>query len=96
MPNSQPQEAQPEARQVEALILDKVRARYSEVGSSQDINAQTPLENLKLDSLSVLELIYELEEHYRIVVDDERLLQLKCINDIVDLVMQARRPGQQG
>lgn len=83
-------------KEVEELILDKIRCRYSESKQQNVILAETMLGDLELDSLSLLELVYELEEHYRIVVDDEQLLSLKTVADIARMVcaaMNSRNPA---
>jgi len=76
-------------KEVEDLILDKIRSRYSETKTGYSISPATMLRDLELDSLSLLELVYELEEHYHIVVDDEHLLSLKTVADLTQMVCAA-------
>ncbi|MEX2130942.1 MAG: phosphopantetheine-binding protein [Pseudohongiellaceae bacterium] len=83
-------------KEVEELILDKIRCRYSDNQQTNPLTAETMLRDLALDSLSLLELIYELEEHYHIIVDDEQLLNLKTVADIGRMVcaaMKSRNPA---
>ena len=78
-----------DAATVLAVVLDKIGPRRTAAQDGTTLSEQTALKDLALDSLTVLELIYELEEHYRIVVADDQLLRLQRIGDIVDLVLQA-------
>ena len=43
----------------------------------------TTLADLDLDSLVILEVIYQLEEHFEIILDDVQLQNVACIADLV-------------
>lgn len=76
--------------EVEQRVLTGIRQRCDDDQAGRGISADTRLRDLHLDSLTVLELIYELEEHYKIIVDDQQLLSLETVADIVLLVSQAQ------
>ena len=59
--------------------------------TDNDIENITVLSNLKydlnLDSLDMLEIIFELENEYKIDIDAEIFSELKTIEDVVDYVI---------
>lgn len=46
---------------------------------------QTPLAALALDSLKLIEIVYELETFYQLDVDEERLAELNRVGDLIEL-----------
>lgn len=46
---------------------------------------QTPLAALALDSLKLIEIVYELETFYQLDVDEERLSELNRVGDLIEL-----------
>ncbi len=46
---------------------------------------QAPLATLGLDSLKLVEVVYELETFYQLDVDEERLAQLNSVGDLIEL-----------
>lgn len=50
---------------------------------------QTPLTELGLDSLQLVEIVYELETFYQLDVDEERLAELEMVGDLVQLFVSA-------
>lgn len=62
----------------------------------QDLDPGRPLEEIGIDSLTVLELMFKIEETFGIKMPDERV-PLRTVQDIADLVdrlvvEQVRRP----
>ena len=53
--------------------------------SEADLQPERSLETLGLDSLSVIEFMFVLEDEFKIKLSDERI-EIKTINDIVTLV----------
>tara|TARA_R100001039_G_scaffold39040_2_gene43321 strand:+ start:1333 stop:1632 length:300 start_codon:yes stop_codon:yes gene_type:complete len=49
----------------------------------------TPLSALGLDSLKLIEIVYELETFYQLDVDEERLAELNRVGDLIDLIVTA-------
>ena len=57
-------------------------------GIEFEINEKTNIKNeLNLDSLDMLEIIFELENEYKIDIDDEIFSELKTIEDVVNYVI---------
>lgn len=51
--------------------------------------AQTPLTELGLDSLKLVEIVYELETFYQLDVDEERLAEVEKVSDLIGLFVSA-------
>ena len=57
-------------------------------GIEFEINEKTNIKNeLNLDSLDMLEIIFELENEYKIDIDDKIFSELKTIEDVVNYVI---------
>ena len=51
--------------------------------------AKTPLSELGLDSLKLIEIVYELETFYQLDVDEEHLAELHKVSDLIDMFASA-------
>ncbi len=60
-----------------------VIARFKKIPEDK-ISLDTSLEELGLDSLDALNLIFELEEEFKISVPDERALKLRTVGQMVE------------
>jgi len=58
------------------------------------IDSQTPLAELGLDSLKLVEIVYELEREFAIETDEELLAQLESVDDVVVMVESARHGAE--
>ena len=58
------------------------------------IDLQTPLAELGLDSLKLVEIVYELEREFAIETDEELLAQLESVGDVVVMVESARHGAE--
>lgn len=61
--------------------------------SPRDVVLDTPLLALGLDSLKLMEVIFDLEEHYQVEVDEALLVELDVINDLVSMINMAVNEG---
>jgi acyl carrier protein len=73
----------------EKVIIDII-TKYLE-GEGQKITADTSLKNLGVDSLLMVEIIYDLEEHFDISIPDPELIegqnrQFESVTDVVNVV----------
>lgn len=60
-------------------------------GSGETLLAiKKPLTELGLDSLKLIEIVYELETFYQLDVDEERLSELRKVGDLVELFVSAQ------
>ena len=58
-----------------------------------DLTADSSLQSQGLDSLKVMSLVFKIEDHYDIVLDDEDADDLRTVGDLAALVV--RRIEQQ-
>ena len=66
-------------------------AKYLKI-APETITADSKLDELGLDSLGALELVFELEEEFRVKVPDERIKDLVTVKSVCDGV-DALRSG---
>ncbi len=60
-----------------------VVADFKEMPEDQ-ITAETTLEELELDSLDSLNLVFEMEETFDITIPDEKAFEMKTIGEMID------------
>lgn len=70
-------------------IIDVIRNDVD----AQDLSATSSLESQGLDSLKVMSLVFKIEEHYDIVLDEDDADDLRTVGDLAALVL--RRIEQQ-
>jgi acyl carrier protein len=68
-------------------IVDLVAAELGTV----DVTADGALQSWGLDSLKVMSLVFKLEQHYGIVLDDEDADDLRTVGDLAALVLRRIR-----
>jgi len=67
-------------------IIDKLRNLMK--GSSQEsvdwdsVNAASTIEDLGFDSLSVLDLIYDIQEEFKVEFDAEEMVGIRTVGDL--------------
>ncbi|VEU61111.1 acyl carrier protein [Mycoplasmopsis bovigenitalium] len=66
-------------------IKDLVISRIQKYTKTQ-VNMDSLLKELKIDSLTLAELVFELEEELKIRVSDDELINLQSIGDVVALI----------
>ena len=54
--------------------------------TNETIEASATMEDLRIDSLDLVEVLLTVEEQLSIVFEDDELLQLKTVQNVVDLV----------
>jgi acyl carrier protein len=65
-------------------IVDFVAAELGTV----DVTADGTLQSWGLDSLKVMSLVFKLEQHYDIVLDEEDADDLRTVGDLAALVLR--------
>jgi acyl carrier protein len=65
-------------------IIDLVQ---EDVGSV-DVSADSTLQDQGLDSLKVMSLVFKIEEHYYIVLDEDDADDLRTVGDLAALVVR--------
>lgn len=73
---------------VEEAVLLLLRRACTELNPAE-LTMRTPLLALGLDSLKVMEIIFDLEEHCQVQVDEALLIDLDSVTDLVSMLCQA-------
>lgn len=70
---------------IKELIVKQIKRRSI---NPDEIKLETPLDSLGFDSLDVAELVIEIETEFAIKkqLEQEELVNVKCVKDIVDIV----------
>lgn len=71
---------------IKDLVINQIQ-KYTKVKVEMD----SLLKELKIDSLSLAELVFELEEQLKIRVSDDELMKIKSIKDVVELIEASDR-----
>ena len=66
--------------------FDKIKERLDSKIKDKDITVDTSFKDLGVDSLDLVDLVFELEEELGVTFEDDELLQLKTIQDLLDLL----------
>lgn len=70
--------------------MNEVATKIKEIMSNhvdvKDATVDTPLNELDIDSLDLVEAMMEIESEFNVEFTNEEILGLKCFNDIVKLV----------
>ena len=53
-----------------------------------ELTADSPLQSQGLDSLKVMSLVFKIEEHYYVVLDEEDADDLRTVGDLAALVLR--------
>lgn len=69
----------------EATIAERVTRVFADFKkvSPEEIKPETTFEELGFDSLDGLNLIFELEEEFDIVVPDEQVQSMRSVNEVI-------------
>lgn len=67
-------------------VFEKVRELIAEKKGmgSNEVNITDSFEDLNMDSLDSVELISELEDHFKVSIPNQELLQIKTVKEAVD------------
>lgn len=70
---------------VETIIYDKIREKCTGSFTEGELAGDTGIDTLPMDSLTVLELIYELEDQFNITVEEHLLTSMRTVEDLVKM-----------
>jgi acyl carrier protein len=76
------------------LVCSKITAAYDQDKTIPEFYETTRLSDLQLDSLSLLEVIFELESHFNITIEDHRLAGMRTVADMSRAVESALKAMQ--
>lgn len=70
----------------ESSVAERVIRVFSEFKKvpPEDINMDTTFAELGLDSLDGLNLIFELEEEFNVMIPDDKVESMKSVSEVVD------------
>ncbi|MCS4536665.1 MULTISPECIES: phosphopantetheine-binding protein [unclassified Mycoplasma] len=71
-------------------IKEKVIQRVQKYSKGK-VSLESELKELKIDSLTLAELVFELEEELNIRVSDSELMKIKTIKDVVSLIENTKK-----
>ena len=78
-------------------IIDQLKPMLREVSNGRArVDGLTRdaliIEDVGLASLDLLEMRFELENHWHLQIADEDLIRLKTVGDVVDLILERQQP----
>ena len=82
-------EVQEIRERIKAIIADVANLNAGEIGDQAAF-----IEELELDSLSLLEIGVDIDYQFKLGVSDERLKELRSVEDAVELVVQVQAGKQ--
>ncbi|TQC54030.1 acyl carrier protein [Mycoplasmopsis mucosicanis] len=72
--------------QIKDLVIEKVQ-KHTKI----KVHLDSQLKELKIDSLTLAELIFDLEDQLKIRVSDEELMKIQTIQDVVNLIENSKK-----
>ena len=67
----------------------KLLARYTPASASDDIDLDTDIAGLELDSLAMFEVVFEIEECFAVELDEAELTRVTTVRDLISSVQTA-------
>lgn len=67
-------------------FYDKIKERLEPKLKGQKLTTDSLFKDLGVDSLDLVDLVFELEEEIGVEFQDEELLKLKSVQDLLDLI----------
>lgn len=66
--------------------FDTIKERLSSKLKGQELTKDSVLRDLGIDSLDLVDLVFELEEEIGVQFEDDELLNIKTVQDLLDLI----------
>ena len=66
-----------------AIVHSKLISHLSHTQAAVTLDCTTSLRELDIDSLALMEVVYELEEYFATTVNDNDLKQISTVGDLV-------------
>jgi len=66
--------------------FDRIKEALEGKLKGKELTIDTSFKDLGVDSLDLVDLVFELEEEIGVQFEDEELLQLKTVNDLLTLI----------
>ena len=74
---------------IAAAIFDRLKCNLPQGVVAPEIGLQTGIRDLPLDSLDLLEIVYELEEQFDTTVDEQALVMARNVEDLIRMFVNA-------
>lgn len=66
--------------------FDKIKERLTPKLKGKELTKESVFKDLGIDSLDLVDLVFELEEEIGVQFDDDELLKIKTVQDLLDLI----------
>jgi len=66
--------------------FDRIKERLEPKLKGKELTPDLSFKDLGIDSLDLVDLVFELEEEIHVQFEDEELLKLKTVQDLLDLI----------
>lgn len=66
--------------------FDKIKERLEPKLKGKELTVDMAFKDLGIDSLDLVDLVFELEEEIGVQFEDDELLQLKTVQNLLDLI----------
>lgn len=66
--------------------FDKIKERLSSKLKGRPFNKESSFKDLGIDSLDLVDLVFELEEEIGVEFQDDELLKISTVQDLLDLI----------
>ncbi len=76
---------------VKNAVLAKLADHVPDQVDCSNIDVYSSLKEMKLDSLAVLQFIYELEEHFSITFEESEMSRLETIADLISAIDKTQK-----
>ncbi|MXX76285.1 MAG: acyl carrier protein [Holophagales bacterium] len=76
------------ASEILARLRDVLRESAVEEHDWDAVVAETPIESLGFDSLTILDVLYDVEEEFGIALDPKQVVKTRTIGEIIALLQQ--------
>lgn len=66
--------------------LKRIEERLASKLKDKELTLETSFKDLGIDSLDLVDLVFEMEEELGVQFEDDELIQIKTVNDLITLV----------
>ena len=70
--------------------FDMIKERLEEKLKGKELTVDMGFKDLGIDSLDLVDLVFELEEEICVQFEDDELLELKTVKDLLDLIAKKK------
>ena len=74
---------------LETSVLELLQRAANEMNLHSDINESQRLSDLSIDSMKLVEVVFELEKAFNLEVPEEALGRVQTVRDLIDVVQQS-------